>query len=189
MYGGGADHLEGEDLKVKQDPTFILKKYIEILKSATTEIYWMCHKTNTISYQSSGIFETLRSLKKNIRVQVLIQKTESNKQINLQLDNKHNKAYFDVIFYDEKGIPFSLELNNTKSTKELRMTLAGIKEVMADQWVDELNPVEQLVHRKENLILQLAKHQFPGIDTTSTLLTELDALMALDEVTSPPLSP
>ena len=92
MYDGGADHLAGEDLNVIQDSTFILKKYIEILKSATSEIHWTYHNTNTISYQRSGIFEILRSLKKSIGVQVLIQKTESNKSINPEIDNKYNKS-------------------------------------------------------------------------------------------------
>jgi signal transduction histidine kinase len=92
MYDGGSDHLGVEDLKVIHDSNVILKKYIEILKSAASEIHWTYHNSNTISYRRSGIFEILRSLKKSIRVQMLIQKTESNKSINPEIDNKYNKS-------------------------------------------------------------------------------------------------
>ena len=92
MYDGGSDHLGVEGLKVIHDSNVILKKYIEILKSAASEIHWTYHNSNTISYERSGIFEILRSLKKSIRVHVLIQKTESNKSINPEIVNKHNQS-------------------------------------------------------------------------------------------------
>ncbi|HLN35251.1 MAG TPA: HAMP domain-containing sensor histidine kinase [Nitrososphaeraceae archaeon] len=104
MYDGGSDHLGVEDLKVIHDSNVVLKKHIEILKSAAGEIHWIYHNSNTISYKRSGIFEILRSLKKSIRVQVLIQKTESNKSINPEIDNKYNKSIEVKVI---EGIPTS----------------------------------------------------------------------------------
>ena len=91
MYDTETDPIEVEGVSVIHNSNFILKKCIEILKSANDEIELVYNNTNNVFYQSE-MFETLRFLKKKIKIKVLMQK-ESNKSINSETDNEFSIGF------------------------------------------------------------------------------------------------
>jgi two-component system, OmpR family, sensor histidine kinase VicK len=103
MYDTETEPLELEEVRVIHNSKFILKKCIAIIKSANNEIEWVSHNSRTVFYQSE-IFETLRSLKKNIKIKLLIQKIESNKSTNSEFDNQY---YKNIEFREIEGFPGS----------------------------------------------------------------------------------
>lgn len=103
MYDTETEPIELEEVKVIHNSKFILKKCIAIIKSANNEIEWVSHNSRTVFYQRE-IFETLRSLKKNIKIKLLIQKIESNKLANSEFDNQY---YKNIELREIEGFPGS----------------------------------------------------------------------------------
>jgi len=89
MYDAEKEHKIVEEVRMIHNSKFILKKCKALIKSANHEIDWISHNSRTVFYQSE-IFETLRSLKKNIKIKILMQKIESNTSINSEIDSQHN---------------------------------------------------------------------------------------------------
>jgi len=112
VYNFGIDSKKSDPIVI-YDPEELLKKYEEILISASKEVFWIFHSSNTISYENKGLFETLRKLDQNIMIQVLIQRSKSNdtfKKINTINKSNQNIEFREIEVFNNHPPPISFLL-------------------------------------------------------------------------------
>ena len=109
MYDFGIDSKKSDPLVI-YDPEELLKKYKEILISASKEVFWIFHSSNTSSYENKGLFWTLNKLDQNIMIHVLMQRSKSNdtfkKIYNINKSNQ-NVEYREIEVFNNHPPPIS----------------------------------------------------------------------------------
>ena len=109
MYDFGIDSKKSDPLVI-YDPEELLNKYQEILISASKEVFWIFHSSNTSSYENKGLFGTLNKLDQNIMIHVLMQRSKSNdtfKKIDNINKSNQNVEYREIEVFNNHPPPIS----------------------------------------------------------------------------------